>query len=89
MKGTMAGHRPAYELLCQAPHPDPRRARRGDTHGVVLGGSTVPMRFSGRILDEALTTSSIEGLIRITAVCRKCGVATEYIECTAEEASAA
>lgn len=83
----MAGRRPIYQLVCRAPHPDPRRARRGEIHGIQLGGATVPMRPTGRILDDVLQ-GTIDGRIRFAPTCGKCGVATEYEQCDAEEAVA-
>lgn len=82
------GRLPVYTQTCRAPHPDPHRAARGEVHGVEIGSSTIPMRPTGRLLNW-LQELQVGGRRRYAPSCGKCGVATEYEECTVEEADAA
>ena len=84
----MPGRRPIYHLVCRAPHPDPRRAARGEVHGVQISVATFPMRHTGRLLNW-LEDVEVDGKRRHAPTCGKCGVATEYEECSVEEADAA
>lgn len=68
-----------HELTCQAPHPDPRRAGRGEAHGQVLTSSSAPMVYTGRLLSDVLDVHVDQGH-RIAPWCRQCRKASEYME---------
>lgn len=80
----MPGRQPIYVLVCRAPHPDPRRAARGEIHGVEIGVDTQPMRYTGRLLNWLLDVR-VDGRRRQAPTCGRCGVATEYVECRPSE----
>lgn len=66
---------PAYDVLCQAPSPNPRLARQGEVHGARIGSSAQPFAYTKRVLEDV---NQVRGDSRHAVWCSKCRKATEY-----------